>query len=307
MPPLPTIIDNQGDNTVLAALKALLPQVETLDMATGVFDIGSLMALDGFWQQADRLRIVMGDETTRRTRQVLLDSLVKAADDSIEARKLEDDALTGLAAIRDALKPEVARILCRVYAKAKFHAKAYLLKTRALPVNFGLVGSSNFTQPSLTENLELNLLSTEQHQLQAFHDWFEGIWAEADDVRQELLTVIERHLAVHPPFVVYAKALYDLLMSREKTQETWEREESAIYRLLSQYQKDGYHTALKMAEDSGGALICDGVGLGKTYVGLMSIESFIRRKKGILLVVPKPGRERAWEAGSGMPVGRRCA
>ncbi|MBM4031839.1 MAG: hypothetical protein FJ291_08655 [Planctomycetes bacterium] len=295
-PKLPTIVDNRKENTALAVLKSLLPETRQLDIATGVFDLGSLMALDGFWQKADLLRIIMGDETTRRTRQVLLDSLVKAANDSIEAQKQEDDALTGLAAIRDALRPEVARILCRIYTKAKFHAKAYLLRTRGLPVNFGLVGSSNLTRAGLTENLELNLLSTEQHQLQALQDWYDGIWAEAEDVREELLRVIERHLAERPPFIVYAKALYDFLTSREKCQETWEREDSEVYPLLSQYQKDGYHTALKMAEDWGGALICDGVGLGKTYIGLMLIESLIRYRKRVLLVVPLSARESVWVA-----------
>ena len=298
MPKLPTIVDNRNENTALAVLKALLPETRQLDIATGVFDLGSLMALDGFWQKADLVRILMGDETTRRTRSALLDSLARCADASIEARKQEDDALTGLAAIRDALRPEAARIRCRIYAQAKFHAKAYLLKTRALPVNFGLVGSSNFTRPGLTENLELNLLSTEQHQLRALQEWYDEMWGEADDVRAELLRVIQRHLAEHPPFMVYAKALYELLMGREKPQEAWEREDSVIYPMLSQYQKDGYHRALEMADrrNWGGALVCDGVGLGKTYIGLMIIESFIHNRKGILLVVPKSARESVWEA-----------
>jgi len=293
---LPTIVDNQGPATALGVLTSLLPHTRRLDIATGVFDIGSLMALDGLWQQAELVRIVMGDETTRRTRGVLLEAIVRAADESIERRKEEDDALEGLAAIREALSAEEGKIRCRVYTKAKFHAKAYLMKTRGLPVNFGLVGSSNFTRAGLTENLELNLLSTEQHQLQALQGWYEAIWEEAEDIGADLLRVLDRHLVEHPPFIVYAKALREFLAGREMTQEAWEREESVIYNRLSQYQKDGYHTALKMAEKWGGALICDGVGLGKTYIGLMIIEHFIRKGRGIMLVVPKSARKSVWEA-----------
>jgi len=296
MEPLPTIIDNRGDNTALSVLQALLPQTRTLDVATGVFDIGSLMALDGLWQQTERVRVVMGDETTRRTRQVLLDAVLRAADESIEQRKEEDDALTGLAAIRDALSPEAGRLLCRIYTLARFHAKAYLLGTRGLPVNFGLVGSSNFTRAGLTGNVELDLLSTEQHQLQALRQWYDGIWEDAEDIRPELLRVIDRHLVEYPPFIVYAHALSQLRASREMTEEAWEQDESAIYPMLSQYQKDGYHTALWMAGKWNGALICDGVGLGKTYIGLMIIEHFLRKQKPILLVVPKSARKSVWEA-----------
>ena len=44
---IPTLVDNLGDNTVLNALKQLLPFAQALDVATGTFEIGSLLALDG--------------------------------------------------------------------------------------------------------------------------------------------------------------------------------------------------------------------------------------------------------------------
>src|SRR5215471_8312712 len=45
------------------------------DIATGTFEIGSLLALDGQWQKLDKIRILMGSETTKRTRQALLEAL----------------------------------------------------------------------------------------------------------------------------------------------------------------------------------------------------------------------------------------
>jgi hypothetical protein len=128
---LPTIVDNR-DVTVLLTLRPLLPKTQQLDVATGVFDIGSLMDLDGDWQSADRTRILMGEDTTRRTRRVLLEAVLSAADASIEHRRQDDDSLTGLPAIRDALAAADTKILCRIYSRAKFHAKAYMLKTHSL-------------------------------------------------------------------------------------------------------------------------------------------------------------------------------
>ena len=65
---LPTIIDNRGDNTLLHALQRLLPGVQGLDITTGLFEIGSFLLLEQLWQGLDKIRILMGDETTRRTR-----------------------------------------------------------------------------------------------------------------------------------------------------------------------------------------------------------------------------------------------
>jgi len=94
---LPTIIDNRGDNTLLHALQRLLPGVQGLDITTGLFEIGSFLLLEQLWQGLDKIRILMGDETTRRTKKEIVESLRKKSDASIEGEKERDDALTGLA------------------------------------------------------------------------------------------------------------------------------------------------------------------------------------------------------------------
>ncbi len=43
-----------------------------------------------------------------------------------------------------------------------------------------------------------------------------------------------------------------------------------------------------------GALLCDGVGLGKTYIGLMIIERLLFDRKKVALLVPKAGLEDVW-------------
>ncbi len=82
-------------------------------------------------------------------------------------------------------------------------------------VNFGLVGSSNFTEPGLTSNIELNLLTSEQHQLQALWEWFEQAWKEAKEVNIDVLKVIERYLQLFMPFEIWAKALHEYFRGAE--------------------------------------------------------------------------------------------
>jgi len=292
---LPVIIDNRGDNKVLIALQRLLPNLQRMDVATGVFEIGSFLLLEGFWRDLERIRILMGDETTKRTKREIVQALLQASNDSIEREKEREDALTGLAAVREAIAQK--QIMLRTYSKAKFHAKSYLMESKeASPVDFAIVGSSNFTKPGLTENVELNLFSTDQAHIENLRKWYEDVWKDGEDVRDELLKVIEPHLKEYDPFTVYAKALYEFFAGREKTQDEWEITESALYQKLSQYQKDGYHQALEIADRWNGALVCDGVGLGKTFIGLMILERCLHEDKRILLVVPKSAEESVWRA-----------
>jgi len=292
---LPVIIDNRADNTVVKALKRLLPNLQKMDVATGVFEVGSLLLLEDLWRELTGIRILMGDETSRRTKKEIVRGLREASEKSIEREKEREDALDGLPAVRDAIAKN--QIALRVYSKAKFHAKSYLMESHDVsPVDFAIVGSSNFTRPGLTENLELNLFSTDQAHIENLRKWYEELWAEGEDVREEILEVIEPHLKEYDPFTVYARALYEFFAGREKTQEAWELTESVLYGRLSQYQRDGYHRALQIAEQWDGALVCDGVGLGKTFIGLMILERCLHEDKRTLLVVPKSAEESVWRA-----------
>ncbi|MFN4217927.1 MAG: helicase-related protein [Candidatus Bipolaricaulia bacterium] len=292
---VPTIVDNTGELTVLQVLSRILPQTAYLDIATGYFEVSSLLALGEAWSNIERIRILMGDATTRKTRQLLVEELSRKTEESLENHKERDDSLTGLDRVRQALQQK--QIQVRVYDRSKFHAKCYLMRTRPPQlVNLGLIGSSNFTESGLTSNIELNLLTSEQHQLRALWEWFEQAWKEAKEVNADVLKVIERHLQLFTPFEIWAKALYEYFLGREKPVTHWEEHESVVYPLLSKYQQDGYRMALRIAERWGGALICDGVGLGKTFIGLMLLEYHFKRGDRILLLVPKSARASVWES-----------
>ncbi len=295
MSKIPVIIDNRESNTVLEALKALLPGLEKMDVATGIFEVGSFLMLEELWQKLDKIRVLMGDETTRSTKKTIIEAAQKDSNESIEKQKESDDALTGLKALYKAIAKQ--QIALRVYNKTRFHAKSYLMESRMpAPVDFAIVGSSNFTRPGLTQNLELNLFSTDQAHIEGLRKWYNELWGEAEDIHEDILKVIEPHLKEYDPFTVYCRALYEYFAGKETTQDSWELEESVIYKILSRYQRDGYHQAMQIAKDWGGALICDGVGLGKTFIGLMILERCIYEGKQVLLIVPKSAEYSVWQA-----------
>ena len=70
------IVDNSISGwTGLKYLEEWTDISKSFDIATGYFEIGSLLALDGKWQRLKKIRILMGSETTHRTRGLLLGSV----------------------------------------------------------------------------------------------------------------------------------------------------------------------------------------------------------------------------------------
>lgn len=67
------IVDNSdNDWKVLNYLREWAQFSQSVDVATGFFEIGSLLALDGEWQKVDHIRILMGDKVTLCTSRALI-------------------------------------------------------------------------------------------------------------------------------------------------------------------------------------------------------------------------------------------
>jgi superfamily II DNA or RNA helicase len=297
------IVDNSGDETGpewngLEYLQQWCEISKKFDIATGYFDISALNALDGKWQQLDEIRILMGDEMTKRTSVALakaIDKIKTLLDDSIEKEKETNAFLTGVVGIIEGIR--LGKIKCKIYNKKKFHAKCYITYSKAAvapPV--ALVGSSNFTYSGLTQNLELNVRISSEAEVAILQDWYEKHWEDALDISEEIITVIEKHIREYTPFEVYIKSLHEFYKGHEVTTSEWEQNHSVLYKEISQYQKEAYHSLIKIANQWNGAFLCDGVGLGKTFVGLMLLERLVvHERKRVVLLVPKSGREAVWE------------
>jgi superfamily II DNA or RNA helicase len=270
---------------------------KSIDIATGYFEIGAFLALKDKWQTVDSIRILMGDEVSKRTKKAFEEGLRKIADTleaSLESEKVKNDFLSGVPAIVEALRS--GKIQCRVYRKDKFHAKCYLTHARQAVIgSFGLVGSSNFTHPGLQDNVELNV-QIRGNEVRLLQDWFEKHWNESEEVTAEVLQTVERHTHPRPPFEVWFKGLHELLRGHQLTPDGWDKEESKIFKKLGRYQQDAYKNLMEISRIYGGGFLCDGVGLGKTYVGLMLIERLVVREgKRVVLLAPKSAMEDVWE------------
>ena len=293
------IVDNSISGwTALEYLRQWTDVARSFDIATGFFEIGALLALDGKWQQLDKVRILMGDEVSLRTRDAFAEALrrrVGRLDGSLEDEKDPNPLLEGVEAVIEAIAE--GRIECRVYRRDKFHAKAYITHAKFDVIGAqALVGSSNLTPAGLTRNVELNIQIQSGREVAQLQDWFDAHWATATDVGPDVLRTLTRHTAEYSPFDVYAKSLHEYFRGRELTAGEWDESRSRMFGQLDRYQKEAYWSLMKIAQSHGGAFLCDGVGLGKTFVGLMLIERLVlHENKRVVLFAPKAAREGVWE------------
>ena len=297
------IVDNSDDDwKVQRYLHDWCQLSKAIDVATGYFEIGGLLGLKDEWQKVDAIRILMGDEVSRRTKKAFAEGLqqVKSRlDDSLEAEKEKNDFLTGVPAIVEAIRS--GKIQCRVYKKDKFHAKAYITHARQEVVgSFALVGSSNLTLPGITENIELNvqIAGTPVERSPGMVRGALGQCRGRDGgnppghrtAHTRILPL--RGLCPRAPRVL-PRPPSD--RQRVGSGRPGTRRLPHVFR-LDHYQKEGYHAMMEIARQFGGAFLCDGVGLGKTFIGLMAIERLVMHEgKRVALFVPKTARVDVWE------------
>jgi hypothetical protein len=110
------IVDNSVSGwTGLRYLEEWTGIAKGFDIATGYFEIGALLALDGKWQPLEKIRILMGAEMTHRTRKALLEAVrtraVEILDGSSEANKGQNPFLNGVPAILEALRSGASSLL----------------------------------------------------------------------------------------------------------------------------------------------------------------------------------------------------
>jgi hypothetical protein len=85
---------------------------QSLDIATGYFEVGALTALDGKWQSLQKIRVLIGADTNYRSRNALLhavrEQVERELDAGLEQDKNSSPFLSGVPAILSALsvRPE---------------------------------------------------------------------------------------------------------------------------------------------------------------------------------------------------------
>lgn len=288
--PRPYVLDNITDETTHAAALAYLvddlPTQHNLSVATGYVNLGGLHHLATIVDDGRLVRLLIGvapdpalgtefplQRFERALRALAADRDLARFPPSRAARQLADvDAWLGDPTI------EVKR-----YVTKFLHGKAYLFGD-AQDARAALVSSANLTGAGLFRNLELGVVDYNVPTAEAAITWFDGLWAEASDFKDELRALLFPDAGLIDPETVYLRALLELY-GDELEQPLPESIISSVS--LAPFQRDGYERARRIVAQHRGVIYADGVGTGKTEIGLAFIEEYaIRRGHHALVVAP---------------------
>ncbi len=315
----PQFIDNQNGNTLAQALEGALESSQNegdtssakappdeVRIATAFFSPAGFALIADWLKLVPTVRLMLGVDLSVRTpseRRHLNETesafesrCLKTGLDSVEeALQWERDRLpftrTSGVALRkliDALN--AGNVEVRRYERAFLHAKAYIFTsaggTAGKPEGI-VAGSSNLTGAGLTHNLELNLGHYDHPVAERAKQWFDQLWDEAEPY--DLATVFEEALRPCTPWEIFIRVLWQLY-----GEEVEEDTKSDGDLPLTSFQKHGVARALRLIRETGGAIVADEVGLGKTFIAGEILQIYRERRQRALLICPASLRDSTW-------------
>ena len=151
-----------------------------------------------------------------------------------------------------------------------------------------IAGSSNLTFAGLNSNLELNLGKYNEKTVSKGKKWFDNLWDEA--VPFDLASYFEEIFQVKTPFEIFLRVLWELY--GQEIDQDFETDRGLP---LTSFQKHGVARALRLIEETGGVIVADEVGLGKTFIAGEILNIYRERRQRALLICPAALRDTAWK------------
>ena len=297
MPGRPSLLDNLRPDAIhgdgLAYLADDLDERHDLSVATGYVNLGGLHHLATTVRPGRTARLLLGAAPSAGLggefpATLFERTLLALREERDIARFPASRALKRLLAIQEWLdRPNVD---VRRYVAKFLHGKAYLFGDRA-DARAALVTSANLTAAGMWRNLELGLVHYDPEVSRRAIRWFDELWDQATPYKDDLRDFLFPDVDLLDPRAVYLRALLELfgdVLDEEGTPP------EAVE--LAPFQEDGFRRALGIIGRHRGVVYADGVGAGKTFVGMAFVEEYaVRRGRHVLIVVPAQLKEK-WRA-----------
>ena len=284
----PSLLDNlqpdSGHGDGLVYLTNDLDDRHDLLVATGYVNLGGLRHLADSVSDDRATRLLIGAAPSAGLggefpSTLFAQTLLALRKERDLSRFPKSRALKSLLAIKDWLdRPNVE---VRRYIKKFLHGKAYLFGDRA-DARAALVTSANLTAAGMWQNLELGLVHYDPEVAKRAVDWFDGLWDDSRDYKDDLYELLFPDVGLLDPRTVYLRALLELFEDELEQDETHPQAVN-----LAPFQEDGFRRALSIVNRHRGVVYADGVGTGKTEIGMAFVEEYsVRRGQHALVVVP---------------------
>ncbi|MDT7541823.1 MAG: hypothetical protein QOE33_1727 [Acidobacteriota bacterium] len=293
-----TFITNESGSTLRDRFFALLGSgTRFFDCLVGYFFISGFFRLYPALEKTERIRILIGLNTDRRTYDLLQQSKEQQdlfAASHAETKELIPQELLGelersedTASIEEGVRKFVewcrtGKLEIKAYPVAQLHAKLYIMTFVEGDRDKGRVitGSSNLSQSGLQDNLEFNVELKNRADYEFALAKFNELWEDAVEVSETYVHTIDYKspFARFEPYELYLKFLYEYFQNELSITD----ENADLFYLPDNFKQLKYQTeavagAKKILEEYGGVFLSDVVGLGKTYMSALLAQQLAGR------------------------------
>lgn len=286
----PYLLDNLSNETTHGeALSYLVKDLSTdhaLAIATGYVNLGGLHHLARIVSDGRETRLLVGAAPdpalgAQFPVQRFELAVMGLAEDRDLSRFPPSRAAAQLAKVDEWLQDPNVQV--RRFLTTFLHGKAYLFGTVS-DARAALVSSANLTGAGLFANLELGLTHYDPPVAGAALQWFDDLWAKGTEYKDDLRALLFPDVGLVDPQTVYMRALLELYGDQLLPPPSVSGL-SAVS--LAPFQRDGYERARAILARHHGVIFADGVGTGKTEIGLAFIEEYaLQRGQHALVVAP---------------------
>jgi superfamily II DNA or RNA helicase len=264
-----------------------------ISIATGYFNLGGFESIAEVLERVPSVRILIGaepeyetvpdrlavDRETSRKAVLRIESAIKAGRDIIPFTPTDTAQVERLKVLLARPSTQV-----RIYRKQFLHGKAFIFGD----ADSVIAGSANFTRAGLNHNRELDLGQFDPDKVKVVKAWFDALWDDAEPF--DLAGIFESRLKTYDPFTIYLRMLY--AQYHDELREDEEGHKLYASLKLTEFQRIGALRAIRILDAWGGAMVADGVGLGKTVVAGEVVRTFVNdRGVHALIVCPAALRE----------------
>ena len=274
----------------------------TLNVATGYIGLNGLETLARIATGRDGGgRLLIGaapsSESLTGPAEIITDRFEKSVEMLLRERNL-----SAFPAVRRAVLERITNFIksddveVRRYLRRFLHGKAYIIGSGDGAGLSGpgaaLVSSANLTAGGLCTNLELGMVHYQPNVVDMALSWYGRLWDEAQDYKDELLDLLLPPSLESDPQTVFLRALLEIYEDFDDVSPLEPHE----HHTLTAFQRDGLARAKRILGRYGGALYADGVGMGKTEIGIEMIREYTQvLGHHVLVISPAQLRDNLWE------------
>lgn len=298
-----TFFTNEDGQKLEDRFKKTLKDVKYFDILVGYFRSSGFYKLYKEFENIDKIRILVGLNADKKTVDIIEKTAQQTLNfeshtitkekfsDSIKQELYESndnyDVEFGISKFIEFIKS--GKLEIKAYPSYNIHAKVYISRFKEDDRDFGQVitGSSNFSESGLNSQYEFNVELKNSSDVRYALNKFEELWINAVDLSQVYVDTIQNDTWLNDkitPYEMFLKFLYEYFKENLAKKELLDIQLPEGF-LKLEYQHEAVRTLSDIVEAYNGAFIADVVGLGKTYIAAMYMQTLPGKK---LIICPPP-------------------